>query len=66
MAKLADAHGLGPCPERGVGSSPASGTAVNISGGTHKAEEANLKSSSESKRVETRKIETYGECATTF
>ena len=32
MAKLADAHGSGPCLARGVGSSPALGTWVG--GGT--------------------------------
>ncbi len=26
VAELADAHGLGPCPARGGGSSPLSGT----------------------------------------
>ena len=26
VAKLADAHGLGPCPARGAGSTPALGT----------------------------------------
>lgn len=28
VAELADAHGLGPCPERGGGSSPLSGTNI--------------------------------------